>query len=84
MTVQRAVPQFESDEMLPLEFPERTEPALTEATAELHTCGWPEDSFACKIRHLQINTGAAKAGKITAGAGKQQNVEITPNGRVIR
>ena len=69
---------------LPLEFPERTEPALNEATAELHDCGWPEDSFACKIRHLQINTGAAKAGKTTAGAGKQQHVEITPNGRVIR
>ena len=69
---------------LPVEFPAPTEPALTEATAELHDCGWPEDSFACKIRHLQINTGAAKAGKITAGAGKQQNVEITPNGRVIR
>ena len=27
----------------------------------IHTCGWPEDSFACKIRHLQINTGDAKA-----------------------
>lgn len=27
----------------------------------LHSCGWPEDSFACKIRHLQINTGDAKA-----------------------
>jgi hypothetical protein len=24
-------------------------------------CGYPEDSFACKIRHIQINTGAAKA-----------------------
>lgn len=24
-------------------------------------CGYPPDSFACKIRHLQINTGAAKA-----------------------
>lgn len=24
-------------------------------------CGKPKDSFACKIRHIQINTGAAKA-----------------------
>lgn len=24
-------------------------------------CGKPEGSFACKIRHVQINTGAAKA-----------------------
>jgi hypothetical protein len=26
-----------------------------------HSCGYEEDSFACKIRHLQINTGVAKA-----------------------
>jgi hypothetical protein len=24
-------------------------------------CGYAEGSFACKIRHLSINTGAAKA-----------------------
>jgi len=24
-------------------------------------CGYPAGSFACKIRHLQINTGDAKA-----------------------
>jgi hypothetical protein len=24
-------------------------------------CGHPDGSFACKIRHIQINTGAAKA-----------------------
>lgn len=24
-------------------------------------CGFPAGSFACKIRHLQINTGDAKA-----------------------
>lgn len=24
-------------------------------------CGYEVDSFACKIRHLQINTGCAKA-----------------------
>lgn len=45
-------------------------------------CGYAEGSFACKIRHLQINTGAAKAGAVTP-AGKQV-VEVTPNGRVIR
>jgi hypothetical protein len=28
---------------------------------ELHSCGYPEGTFACKIRHLQLNTGAAKA-----------------------
>jgi hypothetical protein len=26
-------------------------------------CGRPEESFACKIRHLQLNTGAAKAAR---------------------
>lgn len=39
-------------------------------------CGYAPDSFACKIRHLQVNTGDAKAGRGT--------VEITPSGRVIR
>jgi len=24
-------------------------------------CGYPADSFACKVRHLAINTGDAKA-----------------------
>jgi hypothetical protein len=28
---------------------------------ELHSCGHPEGSFACKIRHIHMNTGAAKA-----------------------
>lgn len=44
-------------------------------------CGYSPDSFACKIRHLHINSGDAKAGNIS---GRRQNVEITPNGRVIR
>lgn len=26
-------------------------------------CGYPEDSFACRIRHIQINTGDAKASR---------------------
>lgn len=26
-----------------------------------HDCGYPAGSFACKIRHLQVNTGFAKA-----------------------
>jgi hypothetical protein len=24
-------------------------------------CGFPKGTFACRIRHIQINTGAAKA-----------------------
>ena len=28
---------------------------------QLCDCGWPEDSFACKIRHINLNSGAAKA-----------------------
>lgn len=28
---------------------------------DLHDCGYELDSFACKIRHLSMNTGAAKA-----------------------
>lgn len=27
----------------------------------LCTCGYPEGTFACKIRHVQLNTGDAKA-----------------------
>lgn len=27
----------------------------------IHTCGYQEGTFACKIRHLQLNTGSAKA-----------------------
>jgi hypothetical protein len=49
--------------------------------AKCEKCGYDEDSFACKIRHLQINTGDAKAGST---AGRKQTVEITPNGRVLR
>ncbi len=30
---------------------------------KLHSCGWPEDSFACKVRHIHMNTGDAKASK---------------------
>ena len=45
-------------------------------------CGYAPGSFACKIRHLQINTGDAKAGR--ANPRGRQDVEITPNGRVIR
>ena len=45
-------------------------------------CGYDEDSFACKIRHLQINTGDAKAGRVNSDG--KQVVEITPNGRVLR
>ena len=44
-------------------------------------CGYAPDSFACKIRHLHVNTGDAKAGLARP---RRQNVEITPNGRVIR
>jgi hypothetical protein len=39
-------------------------------------CGYAPDSFACKIRHLQVNTGDAKA--------TSPHVEIRPNGRIIR
>lgn len=44
-------------------------------------CGYAPDSFACKIRHLHINSGDAKAGRVQ---GRKQTVEITPNGRVLR
>jgi hypothetical protein len=44
-------------------------------------CGYAPGTFACKIRHLQINTGDAKSGSTP---GRKQTVEITPNGRVLR
>lgn len=28
---------------------------------QLHECGYFEGTFACKIRHIHLNTGAAKA-----------------------
>lgn len=40
---------------------------MTSEEEELHDCGYPEDSFACKIRHIQINTGDAKAHKDGSG-----------------
>lgn len=33
----------------------------SEETPDLHSCGYVEDTFACKIRHIQINTGAANS-----------------------
>jgi hypothetical protein len=38
---------------------------MTEETEEqeICTCGYPEGTFACKIRHIQINTGDAKAAR---------------------
>lgn len=33
----------------------------SEEDKKLHSCGYEEDSFACKIRHIQINTGDAKS-----------------------
>lgn len=53
--------------------------------ADCEKCGYPDDSFACKIRHLQMNTGDAKSGKANPKPGSgPRNVEITPTGRVIR
>ena len=30
-------------------------------TGDLCDCGWVRDTFPCKIRHLHLNTGEAKA-----------------------
>ena len=32
-------------------------------TAACPKCGYPEDSFACRIRHIHLNTGDAKAAR---------------------
>ena len=29
----------------------------------VHSCGYIDGSFACRIRHVQMNTGAAKAAR---------------------
>ena len=42
------------------EHPDRRCP-LTEHLCE--GCGYPEGTFACKIRHVHLNTGDAKAAK---------------------
>jgi hypothetical protein len=34
---------------------------MSEIVTETCDCGWPLDSFACKVRHLHLNTGDAKA-----------------------
>lgn len=31
--------------------------------ARVHVCGYEEGSFACRIRHVHLNTGAAKAAR---------------------
>jgi hypothetical protein len=54
------------------------------AEPELHDCGYPDGSFACKIRHVQINTGAAKAAGYKSPPGERRTTEITPTGRIIR
>lgn len=41
--------------MLRMDEADKTE----EPQAKLHSCGWPEDSFACKVRHIALHTGAA-------------------------
>lgn len=44
-----------------------------------HSCGYPEGTFACKIRHLQINTGDAKsandAGRPSAAA-RREGIDV--------
>lgn len=60
------------------------DPSSTDSNAHYKcqcSCGYAPGTFACKIRHLQINTGDAKAGNVV---GRKQTVEVTPNGRVIR
>lgn len=42
------------------------EEPMVKAAVEISVCpdcGKPEGSFACKVRHLQINTGAAKSSR---------------------
>ena len=34
---------------------------FTREDAPRHECGYIEGTFACKIRHVQMNTGFAKA-----------------------
>jgi len=34
---------------------------FTAPPADCPDCGWPDGSFACKIRHQHMNTGACKA-----------------------
>lgn len=33
---------------------------MSEEEVEKHSCGYEEDSFACRIRHVQVNTGNLK------------------------
>lgn len=44
--------------------------------AELCTCGYADGSFACKIRHLQINTGDAKAASDRAPKRDMKGIEV--------
>ena len=48
-------------------------------STELHTCGYPEDSYACKIRHIAMNTGAAKAALDVSPAAKSSGIETYQN-----
>lgn len=40
---------------------DRAAAKLRAIDAQRHECGYFEDTFACKIRHVQMNSGVAKA-----------------------
>lgn len=43
---------------------------------EICTCGKPEGTFACKIRHIQLNTGDAKAASDAPAKRKMRGIEV--------
>lgn len=45
-------------------------------------CKYPDGSFACKIRHQQINTGVARSSD-DVSRGKE-TVQINPSERLLR
>lgn len=47
--------------------------------AVLHDCGYAEDSFACKIRHLSINSGTAKANQSPTDGSRWQRAADVHN-----
>lgn len=40
-------------------------------------CGFPDGSFACKIRHIQVNTGDAKAASDRPAKRRMRGIEST-------
>jgi hypothetical protein len=58
--------------------PDCAEHGMTSNALEVCSCGYPDGSFACKIRHIHLNAGDAKAsldGQVAPS--RKRGIEVT-------